>query len=243
MKLNDRTFLIPSIVLILLAILPNFLSANKPVMSDTETILRIIADTVIKETPFQFLNIKDDRRYATAAEAPADAQLKLPGRYNDWRYWNGVLNLAMIRLSETLSVPAYREFAARNVAFNFDNYRFFEDRHTTENKWEYPFGQFFMMEELDDCGAMGASVVEVARDDPQSRYRDYLKLAAQHILIHQPRLEDGTLVRSFPRKWTLWADDLYMSIAFLARMNELPDCLPAAEGIDDAARQVINFHK
>jgi rhamnogalacturonyl hydrolase YesR len=56
----------------------------------------------------------------------------------------------------------------------------------------------------------------------------------------QSRLEDGTLVRSFPQKRTLWVDDLYMSVSFLARMGEMTG---EAKYFDDAAQQVVNFHK
>ncbi|MGH7450828.1 MAG: hypothetical protein ACRENG_05755 [bacterium] len=45
----------------------------------------------------------------------------------------------------------------------------FEDKYKDEGKWNYPFGQRFIMEELDDCGAMGASVIEVYRRDKQER--------------------------------------------------------------------------
>ncbi len=164
-------------------------------------------------------------------------------RYNDWRYWNGVLNIAMLRLGEVLKEPTYTEFAVRNVAFSFDNYAYFEKRYANENKWEYPFGQFFIMEELDDCGAMGASVIEVISYDPQERYLNYIDRAATHILTRQSRLEDGTLVRTFPRKYTLWADDLYMANSFLCRMGKVTERSWQTVGIDDATRQVINFHK
>jgi len=56
----------------------------------------------------------------------------------------------------------------------------------------------------------------------------------------QSRLEDRTFVRSFPHKWTLWADDLYMSISFLSRMGELTG---DGKYLDDAAVQVVNFNK
>jgi rhamnogalacturonyl hydrolase YesR len=96
------------------------------------------------------------------------------------------------------------------------------------------------MEELDDCGAIGASVIEIYKTDQQKRYWNYITKAANHILNKQDRLEDGTLVRSFPRKWTLWADDLYMSISFLCRMGELTG---ESKYFDDAVNQVIKFHK
>jgi len=101
-------------------------------------------------------------------------------------------------------------------------------------------GQFFIMEELDDCGAMGASLIELVKDNPQQRYLEYIQRAASHIMARQGRLEDGTLVRHFPRRWTLWADDLYMSTAFLVRMYEFSGDF---QYLDDAVRQVIQFHK
>jgi unsaturated rhamnogalacturonyl hydrolase len=87
---------------------------------------------------------------------------------------------------------------------------------------------------------MGASVIEVYRRDRQERYRSYIDQVAAHMLTRQARLEDGTFARTFPHKWTLWSDDLYMSISFLSRMGELTG---EVKYFDDAARQVINFQK
>jgi rhamnogalacturonyl hydrolase YesR len=146
----------------------------------------------------------------------------------------------MIRLGNEFHNQLYSEYPLKQVAFCFDNYQYFKDRYKAEGKWNYPFGQFFILEELDDCGAMGASVLEVYRQKKQDRYRKYIDLAANHIEKIQSRLEDGTLVRSFPSKWTLWADDLYMSVSFLARMGELTGDI---RYFDHAAQQVVNFHK
>jgi unsaturated rhamnogalacturonyl hydrolase len=206
----------------------------------TKDRLQSIADGIIRDASFQLVDQRTGMHYTAASDAPPEAELKLASRYNDWRYWNGVLNIAMIRLGNALNVPVYTDFSSRNVAFSFDNYEYFKRRYEGEGKWGYPFAQLFTMEELDDCGAMGASVLEVYRSDKQERYRKYIDLAAKHIEKIQPRLDDGTLVRSFPRKWTLWADDLYMSVSFLSRMGEMSGDV---RYFDDAARQVVNFHK
>ncbi len=229
------------IVIAYFAISVRFLPAAEKV--DSEKAIRKIADNVLKDANFNFIDQESGKRYSSTADAPPGARLVPESRYNDWRYWNGVLNIAMLRLGEVLKEPTYTEFAVRNVAFSFDNYAYFEKRYANENKWEYPFGQFFMMEELDDCGAMGASVIEIMRLDPQERYLKYIDRAATHILTHQSRLEDGTLVRTFPRKYTLWADDLYMANSFLCRMGKVTERSWQTVGIDDATRQVINFHK
>ena len=207
---------------------------------DTESALRSIANAVANDSVFLLEDQKTGHEFKSAAEAPGTAQLRLLSPYLDWRYWNGVLNIAMIRAGEALRMPSYSNFAARNIAFSFDNYGWFEARHKGESKWSYPFGQRFILEELDDCGAMGASVIEVYRNDRQERYRAYIDQAATHIASRQARLKDGTLARTFPHKWTLWSDDLYMSIAFLSRMGELTG---ESNYFDDAAKQVINFHK
>ena len=205
----------------------------------TRTMLRLVAEAAVKEGPFGFVDADDGKWYTSPVDAPPKARLRLASPYSDWRYWNGVLNIAMLRLTETLGDPAYAEFARKNVAFAFDNFEYFKARYNGEGKWSYPFGQYFMMEELDDCGAMGASVLEIQRRMPEKRYQAYIDQAAGHILKKQARLKDGTLVRSFPQKWTLWADDLYMSVVFLARIGQMTG---DRRFFDDAAQQVIRFH-
>jgi rhamnogalacturonyl hydrolase YesR len=208
--------------------------------SQTVKALRAVADGIVDDATFQFIDTKSGKRYASPQQAPAEAQLHPDSPYNDWRYWNGVLNIAMLKLSEALDDPAYGEFVEKNIAFCFDHYSHFEKKRKEESKWNYPFGQLFTMEELDDCGAMGGSAIEVHRHLPQDRYRDYIEKAANHIMTKQARLDDGTLVRSFPHQWTLWVDDLYMALSFLTRMGEW-----SGDGryFEDAALQVINFHK
>jgi len=222
------------------------LSAILPVASlaqdqeDVTSVLRLVADRVVSNASFQFEDVRDGRRFFYPERAPLGAALRIASPVNDWRYWNGVLNIAMARVGALLAESTYTAFAARNIAFAFDHSGYFQQRRKNENKWEYPFGQLFMMEELDDCGAMGASTIEIYRGDRQDRYREYIDRAAAHIEAKQGRLDDGTLVRSFPRRWTLWADDLYMSLAFLVRLGELTG---ERKYFDDAARQVVNFHR
>jgi len=194
----------------------------------------------VKDATFRFVDQVTRERLSAPYNAPSDTQLKIESRYNDWRYWNGVINIAMNQVGEALHDTTFADYSERNIAFCLDNGRYFENSHKSEDKWSYPFGQMFTMNELDDCGAMGASVIEVYLKDRERRYKDYIDRAANHIENVQARLSDGTLVRSFPRKWTLWADDLYMSVSFLSRMGELTG---NERYFDDASRQVINFHR
>jgi unsaturated rhamnogalacturonyl hydrolase len=202
--------------------------------------LLLLANTVLKDASFKFVDTQTKLQYGSPEQAPESAKLKLVSGSNDWRYWNGVLNIAMIRLSEILNDSTYLLFAKKNVEFNFRYYKFFRDKIKEVSKWNTPMAQHFIMEELDDCGAMGASVIEIQKRFPNDEYMKYLLEASNHILKKQERLEDKTLVRKGPHKFTLWADDLYMGLSFLTRMGELTG---DKKYYDDAATQVINFHK
>src|ERR1017187_8198195 len=68
------------------------------------------------------------------------------------------------------------------------------------------------------------------------RYRATIEIIAEHIAHQQFRMPDGTLARQRPQPVSLWADDLYMSVPFLAQMGALTS---QRSWFDDGARQVI----
>ncbi len=208
--------------------------------AETERAVRSVADRLVREATFDFVDSATGRHYAAADSAPRSAKLRLASPLNDWRYWNGVINLAMPRLAGELEVAEYFAYAGRNVEFAFENAPYFERRHQREDKWAYPFGQLFTMEELDDYGVEGALTtgMSVFKQDP--RWTAYIEKAADFIAHRQTRLADSTLARNTPRRGTVWADDLYMSTMLLLNLYGR-----TGEGsyIQDARQQVVNFNK
>jgi len=209
-------------------------------LQETEQITCRIIEAVLEDATFQFVDRTSGAVFQSPDQAPADANLSPQSGYTEWRYWNGVLNLAMFEAADALEDHSLSDFPAKQIRFCFDYYPHFQSRYQGENRWNFPFGQLFNMEELDDCGAMGGSLIELVKNDPQERYLQYIEKAANHIMNKQARLKDKTLVRVFPHKWTLWADDLYMGISFLSRMGAWSG---DNQYLDDAALQVIQFHK
>jgi rhamnogalacturonyl hydrolase YesR len=94
------------------------------------------------------------------------------------------------------------------------------------------------MHELDDCGAIGAALVKAYGKNPDPRYRETIDVVAHYISTRQMRMADGTLARPRPQPVSLWVDDFYMSIPFLAQMGKLTG---ERKYYDDAARQVIQM--
>jgi rhamnogalacturonyl hydrolase YesR len=214
----------------------------------TETVLRKIADRIVQSTPYQFIDPKTQQTYGGLANVPFSMEMKVKSQYNDWHYTNGLLQIAMMELSDQLKDTQYLNYAQRNMDFVFDpaNLDYFRRQYTTCMQQpdgdamarRYSWHMFFRMVRLDDCGVIGASLVDLYRYNKQAAYKAYFDKVAAHLLHKEPRLKDGTIARLWPHEMTIWADDLYMSVCFLARMGRLTG---ERRYFDDAAKQVIQF--
>ncbi|MEG8947013.1 glycoside hydrolase family 88/105 protein [Rosettibacter firmus] len=208
-----------------------------------EIVVRRVADYILEHGELGFKDINTGKIYKSTKEVPDGAQLRFLNPFGEWHYTNGVLNMALINLSNLMGDKKYADYAASHIAFGMDNYKYFQARYNKEKDgphYMFPFGQLWTMRELDDCGAMGASMMDVYEFVKRKDYKEYIENAAKHITERQERLDDGTLVRTFPYKMTLWADDLYMSVPFLARMGKFSG---DKKYWDDAILQIKNFSK
>jgi rhamnogalacturonyl hydrolase YesR len=204
-------------------------------------VVRSIADYILEHTTYDYREVGSGKIYKSTDEIAEDAEVHFTNPFMQWGYTMGVLNMAMINLGAFLDEEKYTNYSVQHVTNGMDNYEFFEARFKHDRPHHrYPYGQLWTMQELDDCGAMGASMIEVYKIVDRKDYREYIDNTAVHIMETQDRLEDGTLVRKFPHEMTLWADDLYMSVPFLARMGDLTGDV---KYFNDALLQVFNFTK
>lgn len=206
--------------------------------SDEEAI-RAVADNILKQPVTQFVGVKTGVTYNSTKEIPKGEDVKFKSPLTEWHYSNGVLDMSMIDLGNYLNEPKYINYAKNHVAFGFANYEYFKKTFRNDRKhWHWPFGQLWNFKELDDCGAMGAAVIEVYQLDSKKEYKWYIDNAADHIMNNQVRLSDGTLSRTFPRDMTVWADDVYMSVSFLAQMGKLTG---ETKYFDMGAKQILQI--
>ncbi len=204
-----------------------------------EECIRAVADNILKEPVTQFVGVTTGKTYNSTKEIPKGEDVRFKSPLSEWHYSNGVLDMSMINLGEYLNDPKYINYAKNHVAFGFANYEYFKNTFRNDRKhWHWPFGQLWNMKELDDCGAMGAAVIEVYKYDSKKQYKDYFEAAGKHIMEDQTRLSDGTLCRTFPREMTVWADDVYMSVSFLAQMGKQTG---DTKYFDEATRQIVNI--
>jgi len=213
-------------------------TSNAQTNSNPEAVVRKVADYVVANTSFQFVNAKTGEKFSSTKGLTPSADIKAESKLNKWFYSNGVLNIGMVQLSKQTGDSKYSDYAKKSFDFVFSNLDFFEKLYNDKVKAEW--ASFFSMHNLDACGALAAALVDVNASENKKEYTAYLNKAADYISNKQQRATDRTLVRPDPRNFTLWADDLYMSVPFLARMGALTG---NAKYFDDAVLQVENFNR
>lgn len=213
------------------------------------SVLRKMANRIISQTSYQFVNTKTGEHYTNLKGVPFSLDVKVKSSYNDWHYTNGVLDIAMMELSEELNDPEYENYVLKNMQFVFnpDNLNYFRKQYDSvlqepnglDKVSHYSWYMFFRMIRLDDYGTMAAGLIDLYRDHKNPVFLKYIDKSADELEYAEPRLPDGTIVRYFPHKMTIWADDMYMSISLLARMGKLTG---NKKYFDDAIHQVLMFH-
>ena len=185
-----------------------------------EEAMRKVADHIIAGTSFRFVNNKTGATFESTKGKDTSGSVKAESKFNRWQYVNGVLTVGMLRLADVLKDKKYSDYSRKNFSFIFDNLDYFKKMFDAgANGVEYR--PVFRIGSLDDCGSMSAGLLDVYAFDKRADYLTYLNRVADHIINKQSKFPDGTLARNGPRKMTLWADDLYMSVPYLARMGKL----------------------
>lgn len=206
--------------------------------SKTEEVIRRVADHVIAQTSYQFINTQTKEKYTSLNGLQPSTDIRAESAYNKWFYPMGVLAIGMVETTNMLSDKKYADYALHNYDFVFSNAAWFEKVHQQSHKGEWE--PFFAMNNLDACGALAAGLADVNATANRKDFKAYLDRVADYISNKQLRAADKTLIRSDPRKNTLWADDLYMSVPLLARMGKITG---DKKYFDDAIQQVENFTK
>lgn len=215
-------------------------------MTPQETAVKI-ANRILASTSYDFVDTKTNERYTSVKNLKLNMDVQVNSKYNNWHYTNGVTNIALMELGHQLNDPTYLNYVRKNMDFVFNegNLSFFKkqfDAAYKEGGWKairkLSWHMIFRGKRLDDNGPMGASLIELQLKSPHDSFLNYINQTADHLNYAEPRLVDGTIARIWPHEKTIWADDAFMAIAFLARMGKLTGDV---RYFDDAANQVLNY--
>ena len=214
-----------------------------------EKLAATIANRIITETPYTFVDTKTKKTYTSLKGVPLSMNIRVQHEYNDWHYTNGVTNIALLELADLSSDKKYEDYVLKNMNFVFDkdNYSFFEKQYNQafkEGGWrsvrKLSWHMIFRNKRLDDNGPVGAALIDLQMRKPNKAFLDYINTATDHLEFAEPRLADGTIARIWPHENTIWADDLFMGVSLLCRMGKMTGDV---KYFDDAANQILNYHK
>jgi rhamnogalacturonyl hydrolase YesR len=210
-----------------------------PAEADIKATLDRIRGYFVRSTPYRIIDTRTGQPVTDLSRPiPSAALDSRGGAFNDWDYPMGVVLAAMLLDTEVTGDPRFQEYTLKNFDFVFDHLDYFRKQQSESGQPAHGFSRLLNMRELDDCGAIGAALVKAYAKKPDPRYRATIGLVADHIAHKQMRMPDGTLARPRPLPVSLWIDDAYMSIPFLAQMGRLTG---DGSWFDDAARQVIQM--
>ena len=213
MKLSQR-------LLLLLALGLTTTTKAQQQSDNPAALVQRVANHILQTTSFRFVNSKTNETFLSTNGIPPNPDVKAESKYNKWQYVNGVLAVGMLQTAAVLHDPRYSDYVRKNYDFIFSNLDYFKKQYDAGAK-SVEWRPVLKINSLDDCGSMAAGLLEVYAFDKKPAYMDYLQRVGDYIRNKQAKFPDGTLARTGPRPMTLWADDLYMSVPFLARMGKV----------------------
>lgn len=211
-----------------------------PSPDEVKSKLDRIHDHVVRNSSFHVF----DRNTGVEIITPDLTQLNrfavIDGRFaamNRWDYPNGVVISAFQQIHDLTGDARYREYPARFYDFIFTwlpYFRALEEQTGQRND----YSRMMHMSALDHCGAITAALIRTHLKDPDPRYLEWIEVVDDFIAHGQFRFEDGTLARQRPQPRSLWTDDMYMGVSFLAQMGRLTK---DPQYWHDAVRQVTQL--
>ena len=160
------------------------------------------------------------------------------GFSSEWTYTHGVVLSAFEYLDDVTGDDRFFANNKRFFDFVVEHLPYFrEQAEQFGQKEKIPaWNRILDFHALDDCGSIGAAMIKTYLKHENDDYLALIERVDQHVSNNQFRLDDGTLARHRPQYESVWADDLYMSVPFLANMAVLTG---EDRYFDDAARQIL----
>ena len=161
------------------------------------------------------------------------------GHLNFWDYTNGVMMSAFAMIADETGDQSYLDYNVRFYDFTFTWMPYFRAMQE-QTKKRNDYSRMVHMSALDHCGSITAALIRTHMKHPDPRYRAWIDTVADYITNKQFRFEDGSLARQRPQPRSLWTDDFYMGVSFLAQMGKLTG---DTKYWDDGVRQITQMSK
>ena len=205
---------------------------------DDASLVRQVADRILDSYSTEYRDIRDGAVYDKADNLPNDADIRLCSDYANWHYTTGIINSTLLEYAALSGEEKYVSYVKQQTDFCLEEYRKIRPMVSPTGDWHPMYG-LRRYDELDFVGTQCGALMELEGWLGTDEYEEWIQRAADHIRHRQQRMEDGTLVRTWPKINTLWADDLYMGLCFMTRYYL---SYADREMLNDAVHQVDRFN-
>lgn len=166
------------------------------------------------------------------------------GNFGKWSYPLGVTMCGLLRAGETLDDDSVTDYAKSHMDSAIDAYPYAVWDRKTHGGAASLHNLLCSLDSLDDCGSFAAAIEDAHLACGYERGSDILDFVYNYIEHSQPRTETGAFCRknqlhSFHND-TMWLDDMYMSVPFLAKRYAITG---ETSAIYDAAEQFLLYEK
>lgn len=160
--------------------------------------------------------------------------------YADWQYSHGTLMWSILGLQQETKSSSYLDFIKKYTNFILDHFNYLQWQYDSLYAWRGSYHRIFRKSMLDDAGAPALSFAGLYLLEKNEAVGKFLQPFTDYISTRQVRLADSTFCRPEPEEFTIWADDLFMSVPYLIRMSKATG---EQRYMEDAVRQVLQFRK
>lgn len=160
--------------------------------------------------------------------------------YSDWQYSHGTMVWSILALEKETKDNLYLPFVKKYASFILDHFDYIKWQYDSLYAWRGSYHRIFRRSMLDDTGAPALPFAGLYLEEKDKAVGRFLEPLIDYVSAGQVRLEDSTFCRPEPEEFTVWADDLFMSVPFLVRMAKATG---EKKYLEDAVRQVIQFRK
>jgi unsaturated rhamnogalacturonyl hydrolase len=156
--------------------------------------------------------------------------------YFEWHYANGQLAYAILALGDATGEREYCAWVEKYCGTTLSTLEEFRRQYEVERTgFNY---RLFRRGMLDDAAAPALPFMGLARRGMLAGARPLIDTMEAWLASGQTRLADGTFCRPEPEAGTVWADDLFMSVMFLLRYEELT---AEPKYLDEAVSQSVGI--
>jgi rhamnogalacturonyl hydrolase YesR len=160
--------------------------------------------------------------------------------YANWHYSHGLTVWSIWQLAQATGNNSLDGFVKRYTDFVLTNSDYFKKQYEELYAYRGTLHRLFRRTMLDDTGAPILPFAALYSSSSNPVLRALVDSIGQVVRTEQLRLADGTFCRPEPVAYTVWADDLFMSVPFLSIMAKATG---NASLFDEATKQVLQFQQ